>query len=691
MKARPTRTDFLTELALVLLGAHVLLLAIFRRYSLEGAGIPLTATNPNLALVLCFLLLAFRAWRNRSRADEKLTRRERLKPGNWCVGLGAAGLIVASCFLFVFSLFHHYGGRLGGDGVINFIYVRSWVIDRDFDLTNEFEDFVPAKFQIIAAAARANGLSPEPSNEPGPALFWTPAYVATHVLVLGARWLGADIAADGYSYPYINAVCVSGFLWGFVAVLIAYHVSCRYFDARLAAVSVCILWLSSTLYWYTVVEPSMPHATGAAAVSIFLFLWLSLRESPSGLKWMTLGLAGGLVVSMQRYNAFYFLAPLLTLGGWLLPRLGSLERKDLRSMGLGVGVILAVIATASPMLLSNLSSGDGSLLRIGVSTFRHWKSPKIIEFLFSSNHGLFAWTPVACLGVLGLFLLFKKDRHLAATLLVTLAAGIYLLSSTWDWYAGFAFGSRRLTEAFLIFALGFCASAELFSKKPQILGAAALALLVAWNVLLAGQVKRGEVPMMGTFAFSDAASRAVKRVYEVVGHPSSVPASWPFGWKYGVSPEQFDPTFGHRDYHNVNVDVGSSGDRYFLGHGWSAPEQMADGSSFRWSLGRESTWLVPLFGSFDYQLRLKGEPSRHPDGRRQTVSITVNGKRAATITLAEGWQSLEARVPASFWRKGLNEIQLLYGWTVEAGSVYGGSDDRQIALRLAGLELRIVQ
>ena len=96
-------------------------------------------------------------------------------------------------------------------------------------------------------------------------------------------------------------------------------------------------------------------------------------------------------------------------------------------------------------------------------------------------------------------------------------------------------------------SLGYCASAEFFSRKPQILGAAALGLLVAWNFLLAGQVKRGEVPMMGTFAFSDAASRAVKRMYEVVGHPSSVPASWPFGWKYGVSPEQFDATVGHRD------------------------------------------------------------------------------------------------------------------------------------------------
>ena len=697
MKVRSSRFEIGAEVALALLGLHVVILAVFRRYSLAGLGIPLSARDPTVALILIFLLLAFRVWLNRRRdPPEPFGWPKRAKPGNWLADLGTPGLVLVGFFLFTYYLFHQYGGRLGGDGVINYIYVRSLIIDGDFNLTNEFVDFVPDRFQYIADQARGFGKPPDPSHEPGPAFLWAPAFLLTHGIVIIARQLGADIAADGYSYPYINTVCLSGFLWGFVAVLLSYRVCRRYVAPHLAAVSIGVLWLSSTLFWYTVMEPSMPHATATAAVSVFLFLWLKVRDSPTVLRWIGLGLVGGAVLSMQRYNVFYLLAPLATASGELWRRLRRGDRKELRrALTASALVVAAFVLTALPMLLYNLYyARDGSLLRVGDLggfTLRYWNNPQIGKFLFSSKHGLFAWTPVAYLAVIGLFLFLKKDKRLAATLLVTLAGGIYLLSSTWDWYAGFAFGSRRLTEGFLIFALGFCCFNEFALRKPKILAAAALALLVGWNFLLASQVKRGEVPMMGTFAFSDAAARSMERLYSIVGHPSSIPASWFFGWRYGVSPAQFDPTYGHRPYHNLTIDVGGKKDRYFLGRGWSLPEVASNGASYRWSVGSQSTWLVPLFGPFDYRLRLTGEPSRHPEGWRQTLSIEVNGRRASSITTSRGWQTVETKIPASFWREGLNEVLFRYGWTVEAESVYGGSDDRQIAFRLEQLDLEIVK
>jgi hypothetical protein len=610
--------------------------------------------------------------------------------------LGIPGLIVVACFLFVFFMFHHYGGRLGNDGMMNYIYVRSLVLDGDFDLTNEFEEFVPAKFQHIAEEARQLGKPPDPSNEPGPAFLWAPFFVLTHwiVLLLG-RW-GLDIPADGYSYPYINAVCVSGLLWGFIAVLIAYAVCRRYYPAHIAACSVTVLWLSSTFYWYTVMEPSMPHATAAAAVSLFLYLWLKVRGSGSIADWIVVALAGGLLLSMQRYSAFLLLAPALTLCGMVLRSFREGRFRVSRRLAWGLaGAGLAFLFTALPVLLYNLHySREGSFLRMGDLTgftLRHWNDPRIGEFLFSSNHGLFSWTPVAYLSVLGLFLLMKKDRRLSAVLLLTMVTGLYLLSSTWDWWAGYAFGSRRTTEFFLILALGFCGVVELFLRRPAILAIGAGLVLVGWNFLLAGQVKRGEVPMMGTFAFSDAAARGAERWYRLAGHPASLPASWLFASRYEVSPQQFDLTFGHRPYHNLTVDVGGDQDRFFLGKGWSFPETLPNGESYRWSTEAESSWLIPLFGPFHYNLSLEVEPSRHREGRGQTVSIVVNDRRAGTLRLTEGWQTVAMDVPESFWNEGINEVKFRYAWVVEAGEIYGGEDPRRIALRLSRFGLRIVK
>lgn len=684
----PARVERLVEVALALLVVHVLLLAVFRRYGLELIGLPLSFRSPGPALALILLLLFVRIRRN-GRATKGF---DRLRPGNWLAGMGLPGFILTTCLVLVFWLSHHYGGRLGSDGVMNYIYVRSLVIDGDFDLTNEFEDFVPEKHQFIAENARALGLTPDPTNEPGPAILWAPAFVITHGLVRASRWFGSQIPADGYSYPYINAVSVTSLLWGFVAVAVSYVVARRYFDPRLAAISVCLLWLASTLYWYTVFEPTMPHATAAAAVSLFLYLWIRVREHPTTGGWIALALAGGMVLAMQRYNVFFFAAPAVTAIG-AVARPGLFQRVSRRSLIAAAIAIAGFLLAASPMFLYNLSHSQG-LVRIGDLggfTLRYWSSPRIGEFLFSSKHGLFSWTPAIFAAVAGLFLLLRKDLRLAATLLFTLGLGIYLLSSTWDWYAGYAFGSRRMTEAFLIFALGFCAVCEFLLRRPKLLATTGALALVSWNMLLSGQLKRGEIPEMATFAFSDAASRAARRTYRTLGHPGSVPANWIFAWRYGVSPDRFDTIYGHREFHNLTIDVGASGDTHFVGRGWSEPESTSDGSTFRWSSGPESSFLLYLFEPYDYRLALMGEPSRHPKGSSQVILVNVNGQKAARLSLTEGWQTVEAVVPASFWKAGLNEILLTYLWTVEAGEAYGGEDGRQIAVKLERLDLQIIK
>jgi len=687
--------EALIELALALGAIYIVVLTVFGAIDLSRLGIPITLRNTNPTLFVCFVLVGLRVWRNRGRSPQNLTGIARLQPGHWLDGLGTPGWILASCFLLVFFLFHDYGGRLAGDGVINFVYVRSMVIDGDLDLTNEFEQFVPERFQYIAARGRSVGKPPDPSHEPGTALLWLPAFLLTHWAMKVLAWSGGEIPADGYSHPYINAVSLASVLWALVAVLITYRACRRYFDPRLAAISISVLWLSSSLYWYTVHAPTMPHATTAAAVSAFLYLWIEARQSRRTATWIAVGLAGGLLLSLQRYNVFYLLAPLVTLAGIALGRLFSqgvrLSRRTLIAAG---AVVLAFLLAALPVMLYNFFySTDSTFFRmgdLGGFTLRYWTSPRIGEFLFSSNHGLFSWSPAIYLAVIGLFLFLRKDFTLAATLLVTLAGGIYLLSATWDWYAGFAFGSRRLTEAFFIFALGFCAVTELVLRRPRLLLAGALGGLVVGNLLLARQVYRGDVPEMGTFRFSDAAATGVRALYRMVGHPPAAPASWLFAWQYGVSPEQFDLSYGHRPYNNLVIDVGSAEDRYFVGRGWSVREEEPGGETFRWSLGSDSTWLVPLVEPFDYALRLTAEASRHHQGRTQPVTVEVNGRRVASLTLAEGWQSREVTIPSSYWREGLNEIRFVYGWTVEAGAVYGTTDSREIACRLARLELEIV-
>jgi hypothetical protein len=500
------------------------------------------------------------------------------------------------------------------------------------------------------------------------------------------------VPADGYGAPYINAVCLGSLVWAFVAVILACRIAQRFFAPWLCAICTAAAWLATPLVWYSVFEPGMSHATASAAAAAFVWLWLRVRDDPARRRpWLLLALAGGALLSIQRYDAYFLLAPALTGAGllWRTPWPAVLRHRRALLTTAGVA-LLALGVTLVPLIYANLGSRHASLLgesNLLAFTFQNWAHPRVGELLFSSRNGLFSWTPVAYLGVLGLALLARRDRGLAASLLLTLAFGVYLLAASYSWSAAWSFGSRRLTEAFALFVLGLCAVATFLLARPAVLGFLALGGLAAWNLLLAGQVRRREIPRDETFAFSEAAARAARRAYEQIGHLPAAPAPWIFAWTYGVNPDRFDLVFGREPTPRVTIAMGTPADEPFLGRGWSYAETGPEGTSFRWSEGGESTVLMSLAEPRDYRLRFRGEPSQNPAGLPQTVAVKVNGRAIRSWTLAVGLQTQTMEIGAAAWKRGLNEVRFTFGWTVDAGEVYATSDQRQIAWRVERLDL----
>jgi hypothetical protein len=422
--SRRPRVDALIELVL-----GVLALATFVLVSLGVRG------GPEPVLALAFLLVAIRVRRN---GEGDPTRRPCLRPGTWLARLRGPDLLLVGTFLVLVGVLHEDGGRLEVDGPLLYMQVRSLVIDRDLDYTNEFAEFMPERFQHWAEEARLLGRPPDPPVEPGPALLWMPFFVLAHGLVLLARLRGSALLADGYGAPYVNAVCLGSLVWAFVGVMLTARLCRRWFSPMLAATCTAGAWLAMPLLWYSVFEPTMPHATATAAVALFLWQWLRVRDQPAcRLRWLALAFAGGLLVSMQRYDAYFFLGPALTALALFWNRRRALDRATLRRL-LGTAGVLAVVFLVAtlPLLVTNLSSRHHSVIAetnlLGF-TFRNWAHPYLAEVLFSSRNGLFSWTPVAYLGVVGLALFGRREPRLAAALGLTLAFGLYLFSASWGW------------------------------------------------------------------------------------------------------------------------------------------------------------------------------------------------------------------------------------------------------------------
>jgi len=80
------------------------------------------------------------------------------------------------------------------------------------------------------------------------------------------------------------------------------------------------------------------------------------------------------------------------------------------------------------------------------------------QVLFDSQRGWPTWSPIAALGLIGLLALARSSQHAWRIVGVVCLAGIglelALNASLHDWAGGWAFGQRRMTEAYAPLVLG---------------------------------------------------------------------------------------------------------------------------------------------------------------------------------------------------------------------------------------------
>src|SRR4029077_12775748 len=113
------------------------------------------------------------------------------------------------------------------------------------------------------------------------------------------------------------------------------------------------------------------------------------------------------------------------------------------------------------------------------------------DVLFSSNHGLFSWTPVVLLSSAGLFIFWRWQRSAGTPFLAAFLAFYLFISCYPDWAGISSYGNRFFVSLTPLFILGlavfFDRSAPPFRSPPPAL-AAAIALLAVFTLWNAGLI-----------------------------------------------------------------------------------------------------------------------------------------------------------------------------------------------------------
>jgi hypothetical protein len=270
-------------------------------------------------------------------------------------------------------------------------------------------------------------------------------------------------------------------------------------------------------------NPSWSHAHSAFAVALFLWYWMRTRNARTWTQWVILGLLGGLMMDVYYITAVVLLLPLLeSLAVYRTALSGKAGEPAWRLLLKNAVFAAALVAAFSPTLIAKKII-YGSYFHMGYTEQWFWKSPAFFKVCFSSEHGLFSWTPILLLAVAGLFVLRKYEPMLAVYLIVVFAAYVYAVGCYQDWHGISSYGNRFFVGLTSFFVLGLAAlfdwlAREWQERRATILSYSAVAVLIVWNLGLMFQWGMHLIPDRGPISWRDAAYNEVAVVPSQAAH-----------------------------------------------------------------------------------------------------------------------------------------------------------------------------
>jgi hypothetical protein len=309
-----------------------------------------------------------------------------------------------------------------------------------------------------------------------------------------------------------------------------------------------------------------------------------------------------------------------------------------------------------------------------------------IDALWSLPDGLFATSPAIYLAAIGLIPLWRRDRRLGLA-----AMGVFVVA-----LVGTAGSTSRGPGGYFdvmvpLLVCGMAAMLEavarVAARRPALIATAALALLVLWNVTLAGVTRAGGHRIGEPVSFGDLAAAQAATLHDWVGHPPSFPANLAYGIRHGVPPGRYDVLRPGRFFADAaraseRIDVGARDD-IFLQDGWHAAER-AGAVTFRWSQ-RQSRLIVPLDRADTLRVAVRLRAFGYPGSPAQSMALTINGRALPPVTIEPDWHDVQWDIASDYWHSGLNHLALRFVYERRPSEVTGGGDNRLLAAAVDGI------
>jgi hypothetical protein len=240
----------------------------------------------------------------------------------------------------------------------------------------------------------------------------------------------------------------------------------QFSDGVVLATLICVTW-GTNLFHYATFDGTFSHAYAFFVVCLWLWLLERWWEEPTLRRSVALGGVAGINVLVRHSNAiFLLLLPLYGIVGWrdLGPRVAALRdrwRQLATAAAVGALVLLPQLALYKAQTgawLVNTYALMGLQFSFG--------SPHLFGVLAGTQKGLFFWSPVLLLAVVGVFVAAGRAKALVLPAVLIFAMQTYLIASWGDWQFGASFGHRGFTDG-LALAAPFIASSFAWASRHR--------------------------------------------------------------------------------------------------------------------------------------------------------------------------------------------------------------------------------
>jgi hypothetical protein len=433
----------------------------------------------------------------------------------------------------------------GYDNTFNYLWLRSAMIDRDWDFRNDLIecDTLTPEYRASALNLPVTRAGRIPNKYGVGWAVVTPPFflIADFVVWLGHATGAWNFPGDGFSAPYQICIQIGHALLAGIGLFLALRAVVGWVGDRSAAVvGVLMVWAASPLLYYQTTNLSMSHGVGFVAIAALAALLNEISKrtrlalpgrDASPRRPRTARRAAPTLLAEERGRPGAASLPWLWALAGVSWSLALVTRFQLAVFGVAAGWVLlsakvtpanwtknvaAFLSGAVPLLALQAYAwhsvyGEWWLFSYGAEgeTF-YWGKPELLRSLFSSWHGLFYWHPLLLPAFVGMIVWAVRQRDVAIAWALAVMLTVYVSAAWWCWWFASSFGNRSYDAAILPLMAGF---AWLFQRANARMRTVLLSLGIlagTWNFYLVLLYRSGAISRAEPVSWSEMIAAAVR-------------------------------------------------------------------------------------------------------------------------------------------------------------------------------------